>query len=156
MNENDYYRDFCLACTKYAFAIYSDNESDNEMANLCQQTINRINGFYESGKYKMLKTQYNFILEEAVHWPEFLIENHQYYLDNYGINILELDKKRLNRIAKILERAKIKTDNEFRLISEHVDELCQTNGNPELIGKFNTILLDYEERAEAKLRKRKK
>ena len=65
-------------------------------------------------------------------------------MDKYGINILDLDKKKQNKIAKILERGKIKTDNEFRMINEHVDELCQIDGNQEMIDKLNILLADYE------------
>ena len=77
-------------------------------------------------------------------------------METYNVNILDFYTKKQNRIDKIIERGKINTDNEFRLISEHVDVLCQTDNNPELIGKFNILLLDYEKRAEAKLQKRKK
>jgi hypothetical protein len=69
---------------------------------------------------------------------------------------MELDKKRLEKIAKISERGKIKTDNEFRMIEEHVSELCEMDGNQEMIDKLNVLLLDYEKLAEEKLQKRRK
>ena len=74
----------------------------------------------------------------------------------YELFRLDLDKKKQNKIAKILERGKIKTDDEFRMIYEHVDELCQTDGDSAMIEKLNVLLRDYEELAEAKLQKRKK
>ena len=77
-------------------------------------------------------------------------------MDEYGVNILELDKKKQDRIARILERGKIKTDNDFRLIYEYVDELWQTEGNSELIDKLNALLLDYEKLVEIRLKKNRK
>lgn len=89
-------------------------------------------------------------MEYANESPEYLIIHQAYFMEKFGFNILELNKRKMNKIAKIMERGKIKTDNEFRLLNGYVDELCQTSGAPDLIDQLNKLLLDYEEQAATK------
>ena len=69
--------------------------------------------------------------------------------------MLDLDKKRRDKIAKIAESGKIKTDSQFRLIEEYVSDLCQMNGEDEMIERLNALLIDYHQRVAARMEKRK-
>jgi hypothetical protein len=121
------------------------DEFINETIDDYKHVIKQYNEWYDNGKTGLLGKSYrDAVPDVVVRHPDFLIENQQYFMDKYGINILDLDKKKQNKIAKILERGKIKTDNEFRMINEHVDELCQIDGNQEMIDKLNILLADYE------------
>ena len=166
MDKYLFYKEFCIAYLNFMikdaqstrltyFIDYSEEQFIQCIENY-RCTIEKIEKFYGEGKKGMLSSIYRATIPEVVRFPDFLIENQQYFMDTYGVNILDLDKKKQNKIAKILERGKIKTDNEFRRILEHVDGLCQTDGNSDMIEKLNVLLRDYEELAEAKLQKRQK
>ena len=161
MDKNLYYKDFCIAFCNYAIKrIQSDTSLSDADISFCIEPLKRqiqeISKQYDNGEKRLIDKIYRMDIIEAFDYPDFLIENQKYFMDTYGVNILDLDKKKQNKIAKILERGKIKTDNEFRMILEHVDGLCQTDGNSDMIEKLNVLLRDYEELAEAKLQKRKK
>ena len=154
-----YYRDFLIKLSEYIIKIAHERDGmdmDNELIVWYQNAIKRTYEWYDKGKKGMLSQCYRASLPDTSRWRDFLIANRQYFLDTYGIDLMELDKKRLEKIAKISERGKIKTDNEFRMIEEHVSELCEMDGNQEMIDKLNVLLLDYEKLAEEKLQKRRK
>ena len=147
-----YYRDFLIKLSEYIIKIAHERDGmdmDDELIVYYQNAIKETNEWYDKGKK-------GASLPDTSRWRDFLIANRQYFLDTYGVDLMELDKKRLEKIAKISERGKIKTDNEFRMIEEHVSELCQMDGNQEMIDKLNVLLLDYEKLAEEKLQKRLK
>lgn len=161
-----YYRDFCVRFVNYikedmltkrhtTYESWSD-ESIKWCVDGHIKYIDTVIKLYDKEKKGTLHSYYNECVSEAIHFYVFLAENRQYFLDTYGIDLMELNKKKLEKIAKILERGRIKTDNEFRMIEEHVSELCQTDGNQEMIDKLNVLLLDYEKLAEEKLQKRRK
>lgn len=154
-----YYRDFLVRVCENVIKISHERDGmdmDDELIVYYKNAIKETYEWYDKGKKGMLSQCYRGTLPDMVHDYVFLAENRQYFLDTYGIDLMELNKKKLEKIAKILERGKIKTDNEFRMIEEHVSELCQTDGNQEMIDKLNGLLLDYEKLAEEKLQKRRK
>ena len=155
MDKNLYYKDFGIRLCNFIIKDLQTNrhtiyrcmpdEFINETIDDYKHCIKQYNEWYDNGKTGLLGKSYRDAVPDViVRHPDFLIENQQYFMDKYGINILNLDKKKQNKIAKILERGKIKTDNEFRMINEHVDELCQIDGNQEMIDKLNILLADYE------------
>lgn len=156
-----FYKDFCITFCNYAIKhIQSDTSLSDADISFCIEPLKRqikeICEQYKNGEQRLIGKTYRMDVQAAFELPNFLIENQQYFMNTYGVNILDLDKKKQNKIAKILERGKIKTEDEFRMIYEHVDELCQTDGNSDMIEKLNVLLRDYEEFAEAKLQKRQK
>lgn len=161
MDKYLYYKNFCIRFCNYSIKqIQSDKSLSESDVSFCieplERQINDVNEWYNNGKRGLLDKVYRMDSQLALDYPDFLIENQKYFMDEYGVNILELDKKKQDRIARILERGKIKTDNDFRLIYEYVDELCQTEGNSELIDKLNALLLDYEKLVEIRLKKNRK
>ena len=166
INKYLYYRDFCVrfvnslkeemqAKRHTTYERWSD-EDIKWVVDGYIKYIDTVVKLYDNGKKGMLHSYYRACVPEAIHFYVFLAANRQYFLDTYGVELRELDKKKLEKIAKISERGKIKTDNEFRMIEEHVSELCQMDGNQEMIDKLNVLLLDYEKLAEERLQKRLK
>ena len=165
-DKNLYYKDFGIRLCNFIIKDLQTNrhtiyrsmpdEFINETIDDYKHFIKQYNEWYDNGKTGLLgKTYRDTVPDVVVRHPDFLIENQQYFMDTYGVNILDLDKKKQNKIAKILEKGKIKTDNEFRMINEYVDELCQSDGNQEMIDKLNILLADYEDFVASKLSKRK-
>jgi len=61
--------------------------------------------------------------------------------EKFGMG-LEFDSKKI--IAAIIKRGKIRNDDEYRLIDEQVNELCQTNRQSHEIELLNKLLLDFD------------
>lgn len=156
-----FYKDFCITFCNYAIKhIQSDTSLSDADISFCIEPLKRqikeICEQYKNGEQRLIGKTYRMDVQAAFELPNFLIENQQYFMNTYGVNILDLYKKKQNKIAKILERGKIKTEDEFRMIYEHVDELCQSDGNQEMIDKLNILLADYEVPVASKLSKRKR
>lgn len=77
-------------------------------------------------------------------------------LEACGKGLDDLYKKRWERIAKIKERGKLRSDSEFYLIKEHIDYLINMEASGEEVELFDGMLFDYEERARLRREKRKK
>ena len=73
-----------------------------------------------------------------------------------GKGLDDLYKKRWERIAKIKERGKLRSDSEFYLINEHMDYLINMGAPDEETELFDSMLFDYEERARKRREKREK
>ena len=73
-----------------------------------------------------------------------------------GKGLDDLYKKRWERIAKIKERGKLRSDSEFYLINEHIDYLINMGAPDEETELFDSMLFDYEERARKRREKREK
>ena len=73
-----------------------------------------------------------------------------------GKGLDDLYKKRWERIAKIKERGKLRSDSEFYLIQEHIDYLINMEASEDEVKLFDSMLFDYEERARKRREKRNK
>lgn len=73
-----------------------------------------------------------------------------------GKGLDDLYKKRWERIAKIKERGKLRSDSEFYLIQEHIDYLINTEAPDEEVKLFDGMLFDYEGRIRKIREKRNK
>ena len=73
-----------------------------------------------------------------------------------GKGLDDLYKKRWERIAKIKERGKLRSDSEFCLINEHIDYLINMGAPDEETELFDSMLFDYEERARKRRERREK
>ena len=89
------------------------------------------------------------------HEPDYPILNAQ-LLAACGKGLDDLYKKRWERIAKIKERGKLRSDSEFYLINEHMDYLINMGAPDEETELFDSMLFDYEERARKRREKREK
>ncbi|MBP6865852.1 MAG: hypothetical protein KBC32_11380 [Candidatus Didemnitutus sp.] len=63
-----------------------------------------------------------------------------------GLPLDYFDKKRLERIAKIVGRGHLRSDDEWRFIEERIQELCERSDNDEEIVRLNRLLAAYEEK----------
>lgn len=113
--------------------------------------------YYEKGSLRMLKKYYNCLNEglPEPNEPDYLVLNAR-LLATCGKGLDDLYKKRWERIAKIKERGKLRSDSEFYLIKEHIDYLFNTDAPNEEVELFDGMLFDYEERARKRREKRKK
>lgn len=87
--------------------------------------------------------------------PDYPILNKE-LLAACGKGLDDLYKKRWERIAKIKERGKLRSDSEFYLIKEHIDYLINMEAPDEEVKLFDGMLFDYEERARKRREKRQK
>ena len=166
MESIEYYRDFCIACLDDSINDFlrhshlppynSDKCKIQEWVDHYESLKKKVKDFYDVGNFKMLKSWYKAFLEEMSYANvNFISANRQYFLDTHGVDLLDLDKKRRDKISKIVESGKIKTDSQFRLIEEYVSDLCQMNGEDEMIERLNALLIDYHQRVAARMEKRK-
>ena len=164
MESIEYYRDFCIACLDDSIndllrhshlpPYNSDKCKIQEWVDHYESLKKKVKDFYDVGNFKMLKSWYKAFLEEMPYANmNFISANRQYFLDTYGFDLLDLDKKRRDKISKIVDSGKIKTDSQYRLLSEFVDELCQIDGDKAQIDKINALLIDYHQRVAARMKK---
>ncbi len=165
MDKNKYYRDFCIATIKYAIQdVVSNGElrppylSKESISNIVAENnkeIKIIQNAYEDGDFTFLHRYYKAVTEELVGCNGFLRENYQFFLDNYGVNLYDFVKKRRDKVMNIIKIGKIKSDSQYHLVMEVLDEFCQTQGEQILIDEMNALLFDYEQRVAKRLEKRK-
>ena len=63
-----------------------------------------------------------------------------------GLPLDYFDKKRLERIAKIVRCGSLRSDDEWRFVEERIQELCESPENDEEILRLNRLLAVYEEK----------
>jgi hypothetical protein len=96
--------------------------------------------YYLEGKIKKLQKIYNEIEKEAS--GNILLE--QYVLEKTGIK-LEMSERYFRKLYNIVQRGKIKNDNEYQMICDQINILCQMKEKEEkLITDLNLLILDFE------------
>jgi hypothetical protein len=65
---------------------------------------------------------------------------------------LEYDSKKT--IASIVKRGKLRNEDEYRLIDDAVNELCQTNHQSSEIETFNKMLLEFHNKTSTRISKK--
>ncbi len=157
MDNNLYYRDFVVAWFNYMIefdkaerhagrSIGSERCFESTMQGY-YRNIERVKNNYDVGKYSLVKRDYKFIVSEAIHMPVFLKENFNYFLEKYGVNIYELDKRRVNKINRIIERGSVNTLVEYRFLYEYVDDLFHMGNQQEQIDVIEKMLCEYEKKS---------
>lgn len=68
----------------------------------------------------------------------------QLLLDQFGKDLSFYSKEKFRKINQIMKRGKISSDEEFRMIDERVNEICQSEHNKSELEKLNDLLLKYE------------
>ncbi len=82
-----------------------------------------------------------------------LIKLNRILLEKFGEDLISGMAKRM---AGVLKRGKIRTDDEFVRVNEWIDHLLYDKDNPDAeqqIEQYNQLLLDYQERAARRLGK---
>ncbi len=112
---------------------------------------------FEKGSLTKLKRWFSACNEEPPYPddPDYPILN-ACLLAACGKGLDDLYQKRWERIAKIKERGKLRSDSEFYLIQEHIDYLLNTDAPNEEVELFDGMLFDYEERARKRREKQQK
>jgi hypothetical protein len=75
---------------------------------------------------------------------------HERLLAKVGHGLYEVDLARNKRLASILKRGRIATDNEFRLLMARVDEIYEDEGKQAEVNRINELLSEYEDRKQQK------
>lgn len=74
-------------------------------------------------------------------------------IEKFGMG-LEFDSKKA--IAAINKRGKIRNEDEFRLVDDYINELCQTNPQSSEIELLNKRLLEFHEKMSKRISKNRK
>lgn len=148
-----------ISKNKELYAIYNkDKEAQKDIDDTIEyyeHFIKSLNEDFEKGRYSKISMWYNGGINDISDDFDFLLSHRQQFIDKYDFDLLDLNKKRREKVDKIVASGKIKTDNQYYLIMEYVDDLCQVVEDKELIDKLNEMIIDYEERVAARMAKRK-
>ena len=143
LNEMEYIKDWCITVIDY---ILEMKDISFEVKAINQSLKNGlVSNFNSSNKnvQKGIKDRYRIMKEEVSYWPDNMKAN----LDNilyskFGETISQIEKEK--EIIKIIKRGKINNDDEFKMIDEKVNEICQTSPKSSELDKLNHLLLKYE------------
>lgn len=140
-------KEWCFTIVNF---IYSKSNNTDSFITEMHKEI-----FSEETKQKYLKETSAAIYIKGVRevyndtneWAKGLLQNDLEELNRILLKKFGKDLSiHFQKIYKITKRGKIINDDEFRLINEKVDELCQTEPESQEIGKLNKLLLVYEEK----------
>lgn len=92
-----------------------------------------------------LKQAFNDTNEWASELNESDVNELNLLLKNqFGKDLSFYSKEKFRKINQIMKRGKISSDEEFRMINERVNEICQSEHNKSELEKLNDLLLKYE------------
>ena len=165
MEDLEFYKTWCLVIINFTWqkTIESDKKRVNH-EEACKETDKifkdikkRIQGYYKKGSLSLMRRSFTYINELVPEPgdPDYPILDAR-LLAACGKGLDDLYKKRWERIAKIKERGKLRSDSEFYLINEHMDYLINMGAPDEETELFDSMLFDYEERARKRREKREK
>lgn len=165
MTDLEFYKEWC--CVMLSYLCRRFLETRKATANNAEAQLNVVQEFdnlknkmlkdFEKNLTTKIKRWYSSINEQAPYPddPDYPILNAR-LLAACGKGLDDLYKKRWERIAKIKERGKLRSDGEFYLIKEHIDYLINMEAPDEDVKLFDGMLFDYEERARKRREKRQK
>ena len=64
--------------------------------------------------------------------------------EKFGTDLNEQNNKNYKKIKRVLQRGKIKTDEEYYLLKERIDEIYDDESKREEVEELGTLLLNYE------------
>lgn len=98
--------------------------------------------YYNTGKLKKLQSIYRGIEQEAS--EDIRLED--YVFQKTGIK-LGMSERYNKRFKKNLERGKLKSINEYNMVMDQIDILCQLKErDDEMINKLNELIIDFEKK----------
>lgn len=96
--------------------------------------------YHSEGKLKKLQRIYKGIEQEAA--ENIFLE--QFVFEKTGIK-LGMFERYYNKLNKIVERGKLKNENEYHMIINQINILCQLNERDnDMIDNLNKIIIDFE------------
>ncbi len=147
------YRDLILATLDYYLENKimqiktTDFDSDEHYKGLKVQTVEH----YQQGRLTRLKQWFRDLTEMQVETGDLKFNK---YLEDKTKYEVDIFKSYYQRIARVIEKGKITTDNQFHDINIMVDQLCQTElVDNERIEILNRLLSEYEQRISRKNKK---
>ena len=142
-NIMEYIKDWCITVINFKLEM---NETPTEVKKLYEPLINGlISNFNSKDKniQRGFKEAYKSLQEEVGYWPDKMkADLNNILYSKFGENI-EQDKDK--EIKKIIKRGKINNDDEFRMIDEKVNKICQIGSKLSELEKLNHLLLMYEQ-----------
>jgi hypothetical protein len=98
--------------------------------------------YYSKGKLKKLQAIYNGIEKEAA--ENVMLE--EYVLEKTGVTLGMMERQK-QKLRKIMERGKLKNENEYHMIMDQINLLSQLkNCDNKLISELNTLIIDFEKK----------
>ena len=96
--------------------------------------------YHSEGKLKKLQAIYNGIEKEAS--EDIMLE--QYVFEKTGIKLGMLERYN-QKLNKIIERGKLKNENEYHMIMDQINILCQLKERDDkMIDDLNKLIIDFE------------
>ncbi len=87
--------------------------------------------------------------------PNDLDKLNQILRKKFGFDLAKVNDKNLAKIKRIIERGHLKSDDEFRLLSNRVDEIYADDSKKDEVEVLNKLMGDYENSKRSKLFKRR-
>jgi hypothetical protein len=98
--------------------------------------------YLEAGKLKKMQALYNSLEKEAS--ENVLLE--EYVFEKTGIR-LGMRERHQNRLQKIIDRGKLRNAQEYHMIMDQIDILCQLKErNDALINELNALVSAFEKK----------
>lgn len=96
--------------------------------------------YHKEGKIKKLQLIYKNIEQEAS--ENIMLE--EYVFQQTGIR-LGMQERYYKRLKKIIERGKLKNENEYHMIMDQINILCQIEERDnEMINQLNKLIIEFE------------
>jgi hypothetical protein len=96
--------------------------------------------YHADGKLKKLKSIYNGLEKESA--DNIMLEEYVFKKTGIRLGMLERYNQKLN---KIIERGKLKNENEYHMIMDQINILCQLEVPDEkMINDLNKLIIDFE------------
>lgn len=109
------------------------------------QYIEVINDSYQKQNLKGLRYCFKDVNEWAKGLSKKDVEELNIALENkFGINLDDANNKALKKIGTIVRRGKINNEDEFRLLTNRVDEIYTNDKKKAELESLNKLLADYE------------
>lgn len=145
LNEMEYIKDWCIAVIDFKLSM---NETHSEVKKLYEPLKKGLlENFNSKNKniQKGFKETYRNLKEEIGYWSETMKADLNIILiSKFGETVNQINNANEKEIKNIILRGKINNDDEFRMIDEKVNNICQTMSNSDELDKLNHLLLKYE------------
>lgn len=129
-------KDFIFFIDDY---IYKDDEDILEVDKLC------IIKAFEIGEIRGMRMAFNDTLDMAKDLSYAQKEELNAILrEKLGTDLNEQNNKNYKKIKRVIQRGKIKTDEEYYLLKERIDEIYDDESKREEVEELGTLLLNYE------------
>lgn len=100
---------------------------------------------FEVGEIRGMRMAFNDTLDDAKDLSYAQKEELNAILrEKLGTDLNEQNNKNYKKIKRVIQRGKIKTDEEYYLLKERIEEIYDDEGKREEVEELETLLLNYE------------